>query len=104
MKLVLVRHGQSIYNLENKFTGWKDIDLTQQGIDEAIQAGKVLKKYKFKFDIAYTSDLTRAKETLNLILKELNSSLEPITFLIFALVVLLWSQLSETFSSLSSSI
>jgi len=79
MKLVLVRHGQSIYNLENKFTGWKDIDLTQQGIDEAIQAGKVLKKYKFKFDIAYTSDLTRAKETLNLILKELNSSLEPIT-------------------------
>ena len=79
MKLVLVRHGQSIYNLENKFTGWKDIDLTQQGIDEAIHAGKVLKKYKFKFDIAYTSDLTRAKETLNLILKELNSSLEPIT-------------------------
>ena len=79
MKLVLVRHGQSIYNLENKFTGWKDIDLTQQGIDEAIQAGKVLKKYKFKFDIAYTSDLKRAKKTLNLILKELNSSLEPIT-------------------------
>ena len=47
MKLVLVRHGQSIYNLENRFTGWKDVNLTQQGIDEAIQAGKILKKNNF---------------------------------------------------------
>ncbi len=79
MKLVLVRHGQSIYNLENRFTGWKDVDLTQQGIDEAIQAGKILKKNDFNFDIAYTSNLIRAQETLSLILKELNSSLTPIT-------------------------
>ena len=79
MKLVLVRHGQSIYNLENRFTGWKDVDLTQQGIDEAIQAGKILKKNNFNFDIAYTSNLIRAQETLSLILKELNSSLTPIS-------------------------
>ena len=79
MKLVLVRHGQSIYNLENRFTGWKDVDLTQQGIDEAIQAGRVLKKNNFNFDIAYTSNLIRAQKTLSLILKELNSSLTPIT-------------------------
>ena len=79
MKLVLVRHGQSVYNLENRFTGWKDVDLTDQGINEAIQAGKVLKKNKFKFDAAYTSNLKRAKETLSLILGELNSSIEPIT-------------------------
>ena len=79
MKLVLVRHGQSIYNLENRFTGWKDVDLTQQGIDEAIQAGKILKKNNFNFDIAYTSNLIRAQKTLSLILKELNSSLTPIS-------------------------
>ena len=79
MKLVLVRHGQSIYNLENRFTGWKDVDLTQQGIDEAIQAGKILKKNNFNFDIAYTSNLIRAQETLSLILKKLSSSLTPIT-------------------------
>ena len=79
MKLVLVRHGQSIYNLENRFTGWKNVDLTHQGIDEAIQAGKILKKNNLNFDIAYTSNLIRAQETLSLILKELNSSLTPIT-------------------------
>ena len=79
MKLILVRHGQSIYNLENRFTGWKNVDLTQQGIDEAIQAGKILKKNNFNFDIAYTSNLIRAQETLSLILKKLSSSLTPIT-------------------------
>ena len=45
-KLILIRHGQSIYNLENKFTGWKDVDLTKKGIEEAIGAGKILKKEK----------------------------------------------------------
>ena len=79
MKLVLVRNGQSIYNLENRFTGWKDVDLTQQGINEALQAGRILKKNNFNFDIAYTSNLIRAQETLTLILKELNSPLTPIT-------------------------
>ena len=76
MKLVLVRHGQSIYNLENRFTGWKDVDLTQQGIDEALQAGKILKKNNFNFDIAYTSNLIRAQETLNLIINNSNYMLQ----------------------------
>ena len=72
IKLVLVRHGQSIWNLENKFTGWTDVDLSELGIKEAIDAGKVLKEKGFTFDIAYTSVLKRAEDTLNYILKELN--------------------------------
>ena len=67
-KLILVRHGQSIYNLENKFTGWKDVDLTKKGIEEAIDAGKILKKENIKPDYAFTSALKRAQKTLNLIL------------------------------------
>lgn len=63
--LVLVRHGQSLWNLENRFTGWVDVPLTQKGISEAEKAGQVLKEYHF--DIAYTSMLTRAQHTLNLI-------------------------------------
>ena len=72
IKLVLVRHGQSIWNLENKFTGWTDVELSTQGINEAIEAGKVLKENGFTFDIAYTSVLKRANDTLDYILKELN--------------------------------
>ena len=53
-KLVLVRHGESIWNLENKFTGWTDVPLSDRGIKEAIKAGKVLKELGFTFDIAYT--------------------------------------------------
>lgn len=75
IKLVLVRHGQSIWNLENKFTGWTDVDLSEQGIKEAIDAGIVLKEKGFTFDIAYTSVLKRAEDTLNYILKELNISI-----------------------------
>jgi len=71
-RLVLVRHGQSIYNLQNRFTGWKDVDLTDQGISEAIQAGKVLNNNKIFFDLAFSSLLKRAQETLYYILKELN--------------------------------
>ena len=71
MKLVLVRHGQSVYNLENRFTGWKDVDLTDLGINEAIKAGQLLKKKNFDFDFAYTSKLKRAQETLSYILDEL---------------------------------
>tara|TARA_Y100001970_G_scaffold122493_2_gene151847 strand:+ start:15910 stop:16560 length:651 start_codon:yes stop_codon:yes gene_type:complete len=78
MKLVLVRHGQSIYNLENRFTGWKDVDLTEQGIQEAILAGKILKKHNFEFDKAFTSNLKRAQKTLALILNELKSDLKPV--------------------------
>ena len=72
IKLVLVRHGESLWNLENKFTGWTDVDLSENGIKEAIEAGKVLKEKGFTFDIAYTSVLKRANRTLDFILKELD--------------------------------
>ena len=69
--LVLVRHGQSDWNLKNLFTGWKDPDLTPLGVSEAKAAGKKLKDLGLQFDVAYTSDLTRAQHTLKLILAEL---------------------------------
>ncbi len=72
IKLVLVRHGQSLWNKENKFTGWTDVPLSEEGIKEAIEAGKVLKEKGFTFDIAYTSVLKRANDTLDYILKELD--------------------------------
>ena len=68
-KLVLVRHGQSIWNLENRFTGWTDVDLSEKGINEAIEAGKVLKQKGYNFDLAFTSVLKRAEDTLKYILK-----------------------------------
>ena len=71
-KLVLVRHGLSVYNDQNRFTGWKDVDLNQQGRDEAKQAGELLKYYEF--DMAFTSNLIRAQETLDIILKGINQS------------------------------
>lgn len=73
IKLVLVRHGQSIWNLENKFTGWTDVELSEQGINEAKEAGKVLKEKDFKFDLAFTSVLKRAEDTLKYILEEMNT-------------------------------
>ncbi|SDR24645.1 2,3-bisphosphoglycerate-dependent phosphoglycerate mutase [Pseudovibrio sp. Tun.PSC04-5.I4] len=69
--LVLVRHGQSEWNLKNLFTGWKDPDLTEQGVEEAKTAGKKLKEMNLTFDLAFTSDLQRAQNTLKLILAEL---------------------------------
>ena len=71
-KLVLVRHGQSIWNLENRFTGWTDVDLSEKGINEAIEAGKVLKQKGYNFDLAFTSVLKRAEDTLKYILKEMD--------------------------------
>lgn len=68
MKLFLVRHGQSQWNLENRFTGWKDVDLTEKGVEEAQKAGKLMQSQDF--DIAFTSDLKRAQRTLEIILKE----------------------------------
>lgn len=68
--LVLVRHGQSEWNLLNLFTGWKDPDLTAQGVKEATAAGARLKALGYKYDIAYTSVLTRAQHTLRLILDQ----------------------------------
>ncbi len=70
--LVLVRHGQSEWNKKNLFTGWKDPDLTDKGVAEAIDAGKRLKAEGLEFDIAYTSNLGRAQRTLNLMLTELD--------------------------------
>ena len=78
IKLVLVRHGQSMWNLENKFTGWTDVDLSENGVKEAIEAGKVLKEKGFTFDVAYTSVLKRANRTLDLILKELDETDIPV--------------------------
>jgi len=72
--LVLVRHGQSEWNLKNLFTGWKDPGLTEKGIEEAKKAGEQLRDLKLTFDIAFTSDLSRAQKTLDLILEELGQT------------------------------
>jgi len=72
--LVLVRHGQSEWNLKNLFTGWKDPDLTEQGIAEAKAAGRKLKAQGLRFDVAFTSALTRAQHTLSLMLAELGQT------------------------------
>jgi 2,3-bisphosphoglycerate-dependent phosphoglycerate mutase len=72
--LVLVRHGQSDWNLKNLFTGWKDPDLTPRGVEEAKAAGQRLKAMGLQFDTAFTSDLTRAQHTLTLLLAELGQS------------------------------
>lgn len=76
--LVLVRHGQSEWNLKNLFTGWKNPDLTEQGVKEARTAGQTLKEMKLEFDEAFTSDLLRAQKTLDLMQEEMGTDL-PIT-------------------------
>jgi 2,3-bisphosphoglycerate-dependent phosphoglycerate mutase len=76
--LVLVRHGQSDWNLKNLFTGWRDIDLTEQGIKEAREAGRKLKGQGIKFDVAFTSALIRAQRTLDLMLTELGQANIPV--------------------------
>jgi 2,3-bisphosphoglycerate-dependent phosphoglycerate mutase len=77
-KLVLCRHGQSIWNLENLFTGWTDVDLTEKGIEEARAAGRELKALGFQFDIAFTSYQKRAIRTLWLILDEMDQMWIPV--------------------------
>jgi 2,3-bisphosphoglycerate-dependent phosphoglycerate mutase len=77
--LVLVRHGQSEWNLKNLFTGWKNPDLTAKGVKEAHKAGQDLKEMRITFDKAFTSDLSRAQRTLNIILDELGQSDLPVT-------------------------
>src|SRR5450756_250507 len=72
--LVLVRHGQSDWNLKNLFTGWRDIDLTDKGVAEAREAGRKLKTQGIKFDVAFTSALIRAQRTLDLMLEELGQT------------------------------
>lgn len=71
-KIVLLRHGESTWNKENRFTGWTDVDLSKKGLKEAHEAGKVLKKEGYKFDLAYTSVLKRATKTLKIALEELH--------------------------------
>jgi len=77
-KLVIVRHGQSVWNKENKFTGWVDVDLAEKGIEEANHAGELLKDYKF--DAAFTSVLKRANRTLDIILDKIGQTDIPITY------------------------
>ncbi|WP_160674920.1 2,3-diphosphoglycerate-dependent phosphoglycerate mutase [Clostridium sp. C8-1-8] len=77
-RLVLIRHGESLWNLENKFTGWTDVDLSENGLIEARKAGKILKENGFTFDVAYTSVLKRAIRTLWIILHEMDLMWIPI--------------------------
>lgn len=72
MKLVLLRHGESVWNKENRFTGWTDVDLSENGVKEAENAGKLLKDKGYTFDVSFTSILKRANRTLEIVLKEMN--------------------------------
>jgi 2,3-bisphosphoglycerate-dependent phosphoglycerate mutase len=76
--LVLVRHGESEWNLTNLFTGWKDVDLTENGVKEARNAGRKLKAQGIRFDVGYTSALKRAQRSLDLILEEMGQSSIPV--------------------------
>ena len=77
-KIVLLRHGESTWNKENRFTGWTDVDLTEQGVEEARRAGRLLKDKGFAFDVAFTSVLKRANKTLNIVLEELDQLWLPV--------------------------
>jgi 2,3-bisphosphoglycerate-dependent phosphoglycerate mutase len=77
-KLVLIRHGESTWNLENRFTGWTDVDLTPTGVEQAKNAGKLLKAEGYEFDVAYTSVLKRAIRTLFLALDEMDATWLPV--------------------------
>ena len=78
MKLVLIRHGESVWNKENLFTGWTDVDLSETGRKEAAEGGKILKAEGFDFDICYTSYLKRAIHTLNLVLENMDREWLPV--------------------------
>lgn len=78
MQLVLARHGESVWNKENLFTGWTDVDLSERGREEAKEAGRLLKEEKFDFDVCFTSYLKRAIHTLNIILEEMDREYLPV--------------------------
>ncbi len=78
-RLVLLRHGESVWNKENRFTGWTDVDLSDKGREEAAEAGRLLRREGFTFDVAYTSVLKRAIRTLWLALDELDLMWVPVT-------------------------
>ncbi|MBN2420429.1 MAG: 2,3-bisphosphoglycerate-dependent phosphoglycerate mutase, partial [Deltaproteobacteria bacterium] len=77
-KLVFIRHGESQWNKENRFTGWTDVDLTKKGIFEAEEAGKTLKNEGFTFDVAYTSVLKRAIRTLWIVMDKMDLMWIPV--------------------------
>lgn len=77
-KIVLLRHGESLWNRENRFTGWTDVDLTEQGVAEAVAAGQLLAREGFAFDLAFTSVLKRANKTLNVVLEQLDALWLPV--------------------------
>ncbi|MEK7844606.1 MAG: 2,3-bisphosphoglycerate-dependent phosphoglycerate mutase, partial [Pseudomonadota bacterium] len=77
-KIVLLRHGESTWNKENRFTGWTDVDLTPKGLQEAQNAGQLLREHGFAFDVAYTSVLKRAIRTLWIVLDEMDQMWIPI--------------------------
>jgi 2,3-bisphosphoglycerate-dependent phosphoglycerate mutase len=72
LKLVLLRHGQSEWNLENRFTGWTDVDLSEEGVQQARHAGQLLKKEGYSFDVGFTSVLRRSIKTLHFVLEEMD--------------------------------
>ena len=76
--LVLVRHGESIWNQENRFTGWTDVGLSEKGLQEALEAGRALAREGFTFDVAYTSVLKRAVKTLWIVLEEMDLMWIPV--------------------------
>ncbi len=78
MKLILLRHGESVWNKENRFTGWTDVELSDAGVAEAKEAGKVLSEADFDFDVCFTSYLKRAVHTLNYVLAETNNDHLPV--------------------------
>src|SRR5215203_1372107 len=79
LKVVLLRHGESTWNQENRFTGWEDVDLTEKGKTEARDAGRLMQEAGFAFDVAFTSVLKRAVKTLNIALEEMDQLWLPVT-------------------------
>ena len=78
-KIVLLRHGESVWNRENRFTGWTDVDLSEKGVAEAVKAGETLRKEGFHFGCAYTSYLKRAVKTLDVVLDRMDLDWIPVT-------------------------
>jgi len=77
-KLVLIRHGESVWNKENRFTGWTDVDLSEKGVEEAKKAGEILKKEGYVFDLAYTSVLKRAIRTFWIVMEKMDLMWIPV--------------------------
>lgn len=77
-RIVLLRHGESLWNKENRFTGWTDVDLTDKGVAEAVEAGKLMREEGFQFERAYTSYLKRAVKTLNIVLDQMDLDWIPV--------------------------